>query len=116
MLTSPLGALVYGYILDKWGRKYTLLVINILSIISWSTIALSSTDNSESLFYQILFGRMIHGIVNGLSSGSAAVYSAEIAFPKLRGRLIAVTSFAIAFGILIIYMFGYFLKVIVKYF
>lgn len=111
MLTSPIGALLYGYVLDKFGRKYTLMVINILSIISWSIMALATDQNSENLFYQVFGARVIQGVVNGLSSGSAAVYSAEIAFAKLRGRLIAVTSFAIAGGILIMYMLGYLFKV-----
>lgn len=111
MLTSPVGALLYSYILDKFGRKYTLMVINALSIVSWTTMALASVENSESLFYQVFLARIMQGVVNGLSSGSAAVYAAEIAFPKLRGRLVSITSFAIATGILIMYMLGYFFKV-----
>lgn len=38
-----------------------------------------------------------------------AVYSAEIAHPKLRGRLTLLTSLAIAVGILMIYVLGYFI-------
>ena len=49
----------------------------------------------------------IEGITTGLSSSPAAVYSAEIATPKLRGRLTLLTSMAIAIGILMIYVLGY---------
>lgn len=35
------------------------------------------------------------------------VYSAEIATPKLRGRLTVLTSMSIACGILMIYILGY---------
>lgn len=35
------------------------------------------------------------------------VYSAEIATPKLRGRLTVLTSMSIAVGILMIYILGY---------
>jgi len=52
--------------------------------------------------------RFFLGITTGLSSSPAAVYSAEIAHPKLRGRLITFTSLAIALGILMIYTLGYF--------
>lgn len=49
----------------------------------------------------------IEGITIGLSSSPAAVYSAEIATPLLRGRLTLLTSMAIAIGILMIYILGY---------
>ena len=55
-------------------------------------------------YIYILF---IEGITIGLSSSPAAVYSAEIATPKLRGRLTLLTSMAIAIGILMIYVLGY---------
>jgi Sugar (and other) transporter len=51
----------------------------------------------------------------GLSSSPAAVYSAEIASPKLRGRLTCLTSLAIAVGILMIYTFGFFFPVTYEY-
>lgn len=41
-----------------------------------------------------------------------SVYSAEIATPKLRGRLTVLTSMAIAVGILMIYILGYIFPVI----
>jgi hypothetical protein len=51
------------------------------------------------------------GVTIGLSSSPAAVYSAEISAPKLRGRLTVLTSLAIAVGILMIYTLGYFFPV-----
>lgn len=45
-------------------------------------------------------------------SSPAAVYSAEIATPKLRGRLTVLTSLAIAVGILMIYILGYIFPVL----
>jgi H+/Cl- antiporter ClcA len=47
------------------------------------------------------------GVNTGLSSSPAAIYSAEIATPKLRGRLTCLTSLSIALGVLIIYILGY---------
>lgn len=53
----------------------------------------------------------ILGVTIGLSSSPAAVYCAEIAVPKLRGRLTVLTSLAIAVGILMIYTLGFFFPV-----
>lgn len=108
MLMSPIGALLCSYFLDRIGRKYTLICINIISIISWGIMGFSNRENSETMFYQLLASRIIIGIVSGLSSAPAAVYAAEIAHPTLRGRLILLTSFAIATGILIVYCLGVF--------
>jgi MFS family permease len=47
------------------------------------------------------------GVTIGLSSSPAAVYSAEIATPELRGRMTVLTSMAIAVGILMIYTLGF---------
>lgn len=110
MMACPLGALLSGYILDKFGRKYTLVFINITAIISWGILATASKTDPTLLYYQLLIGRFIIGITTGLSSSPAAVYSAEIASPKLRGRLMLLTSMAIAMGILLIYSLGYFIS------
>lgn len=53
------------------------------------------------------------GIAGGLSSSPISVYSAEIAHSSIRGRLIVLTSIAIAFGVLTIYFFGFLIQVCV---
>lgn len=58
-----------------------------------------------SSFFSYLFS--FAGVTIGLASSPAAVYSAEIAEPKLRGRLTVLTSMAIAVGILMIYILGF---------
>uniref|UniRef100_A0A182VMP5 Major facilitator superfamily (MFS) profile domain-containing protein n=1 Tax=Anopheles merus TaxID=30066 RepID=A0A182VMP5_ANOME len=103
----PLGGLVSGYLLDRIGRKKTLMLINVLSIVSWALIAVCSTTNFDLMYTQILVARVIIGIVIGLVSAPASIYSAEIATPKMRGRLTVLTSLSIAVGILLIYSMGY---------
>lgn len=85
------------------------MLINVLSIVSWSLIAICSVTNFDVMYTQILIARVIIGIVIGLVSAPASIYSAEIATPKLRGRLTVLTSLSIAVGILLIYSLGYFL-------
>lgn len=108
-LACPLGGLLCGYILDKVGRKKTLIIINLFSITSWGILALANQDNVEIMYIQLLMSRFLIGITTGLSSSPAAVYSAEIAQPNLRGRLTILTTLAVGLGILIIYVLGYFI-------
>ncbi|CAG9803435.1 unnamed protein product [Chironomus riparius] len=106
-LICPLGGILSATILDQIGRRFTLVLINILAIISWGLMYFSSQTDFDQMFWQILLGRFLIGVTIGLSSSPAAVYSAEIATPKLRGRLTTFTSLAIAVGILMIYTLGF---------
>uniref|UniRef100_A0A182ISD0 Major facilitator superfamily (MFS) profile domain-containing protein n=1 Tax=Anopheles atroparvus TaxID=41427 RepID=A0A182ISD0_ANOAO len=106
-IACPLGGLISGYLLDRIGRKKTLMLINVLSIVSWTLIAVCSKTNFDLMYTQILIARVIIGIVIGLVSAPASIYSAEIATPKMRGRLTVLTSLMIAVGILLIYSMGY---------
>ncbi|KXJ79556.1 hypothetical protein RP20_CCG000432 [Aedes albopictus] len=108
-IACPFGGLISGYLLDRIGRKWTLVQINVLSIVSWALIAVSSSTNFELMYTQILIARVVIGLVIGLVSAPASIYSAEIATPSMRGRLTVFTSLAIALGILMIYTFGYFI-------
>lgn len=84
-------------------------------IIGWYThIFIFCGRTHQCLVILMLFICVLHiiflfieGITTGLSSSPAAVYAAEIATPKLRGRLTLLTSMAIAIGILMIYVLGY---------
>lgn len=93
--------------LDAYGRKNTLYIINVVSIVSWTLMATASTLDKDAMFVQILVSRLLIGITTGLASSPSCVYSAEIAHPRLRGRLSVLTSQAIAFGILLIYALGF---------
>lgn len=106
-IACPLGGLISGYLLDRIGRKKTLMLINVLSIVSWTLISVCSMTNFDLMYTQILIARVIIGIVIGLVSAPAAIYSAEIATPRMRGRLTVLTSLMIAVGILLIYSMGY---------
>lgn len=51
------------------------------------------------------------GVAVGMSSSPAAVYAAEIAHPKLRGRLTLLSALCTALGMLFIYLLGYLIPV-----
>ncbi|XP_031848104.2 trehalose transporter 1-like protein isoform X2 [Nomia melanderi] len=102
-LGIPLGCMLSSYTMRR-GRKLSLLITSVLSILGWLIIYFSRT------YEQILVGRIISGIATGSASVPATVYSAEVASPAWRSTMVTWTSVAIAIGILIVYIFGYLFK------
>lgn len=60
-ITCPLGGLLAGYILDKVGRKRCVILINVLSIVAWSLQAWTDKIDTQTMYYQLLLGRLIIG-------------------------------------------------------
>ncbi|KAI8036238.1 solute carrier family 2, facilitated glucose transporter member 6 [Drosophila gunungcola] len=106
-LSAPLGGLLSGFLLDRIGRKKSLIVLNVLTILAWILLATPSQSNSEAFFWQLIVSRFILGIGMGLASAPPGVYAAEISVPKTRGSLILGTSISVAGGITILYGIGY---------
>lgn len=53
-------------ILDRIGRKFTFIVINVLSIISWSIMAFASKSSPEDMFWELMLSRVLIGVVTGM--------------------------------------------------
>lgn len=112
----PFGGLLTGYLLDKIGRKMTLILVNIISVIAWGIMTFSSESNKEIMYIQLMISRVIIGLAIGMSSSPASVYSAEICHPDLRGRLTLLTALCTGIGMLFVYLLGYFIPVTIFYF
>lgn len=110
-IACPLGGVLSACILDRFGRKRTLILINFISIVSWAIIAFASDKDFTLMYTQLLVARFLIGINIGLTSAPPSIYSAEISYPSIRGRLTLGTSFMIALGIMLIYLLGYFFPV-----
>lgn len=93
-----LGAATIQYPTNKYGRKPTLIMIAALYLIS----ALGSAFPWN--WSSFLFFRFIGGIGVGGASVVSPLYTAEIAPPKRRGFLVALTQFNIVLGILVAYI------------
>ncbi|KAH8283698.1 hypothetical protein KR018_012543 [Drosophila ironensis] len=106
-LSAPLGGLLSGFLLDKIGRKRSLIVLNVLSIVAWILLATPSQSDSIAFFWQLIASRFLLGIGMGLASAPPGVYAAEISVPRTRGSLILGTSISVAGGITILYGIGY---------
>lgn len=111
-ITSPIGGPLSGFFTDRIGRKNTLILISIVSIISWMTIGFSSKVDAQTCFLQLMIGRALIGIGIGMTTAPIVMYVSEVCHPKLRGRLTLFSSpFFTATGLLSIYFFGYLIPV-----
>jgi MFS transporter, SP family, xylose:H+ symportor len=98
LLGTIFGALIAGKPVDKFGRKKVLFAIGILYFIG----AVGSGGVSNLALFQIF--RFLGGIGVGVASVVAPIYTAEIAPPALRGRLVGLVQFNIVLGILLAYL------------
>ncbi|PWE00599.1 sugar porter family MFS transporter [Marinilabilia rubra] len=103
MLGCLIGSWFAGGFSDKYGRKKALIVAAILFIVSALGCALSQ---STIVF---ITSRIISGLAVGAVSVLCPTYISEIAPADKRGTLVSMQQFAIVTGILLAYVFDYFL-------
>lgn len=105
--TLVIGALVSslfgGWILDKYGRKLTIILNSIIFFVG--AIILASAHS----FSMFIIGRFVLGFSIALSAVADCVYISEIAPLKWRGLLVSMNEMGIAIGILISYLMNYIL-------
>lgn len=94
------GCILSGFLMEKFGRRFTQRLSNAIFTIGWSVIGLSNSYES------ICTGRVITGLCTGLFSPLCLVYIAEISDPKTRGVMLACIPLAISSGILISHVLG----------
>jgi len=97
------GALFTGSFTEKYGRKKVMVTTAILYIISAFGCAFASSSILLVAF------RLLSGLAVGATSVVVPMYISEISPAKKRGRLVSFNQFAITIGILVAYIFDYFL-------
>jgi sugar porter (SP) family MFS transporter len=95
---TVVGSLFGGWPADRFGRKFTLLGVGLFYVVGAVASALA-----QNVVIFIL-ARVIGGLGIGISTVVAPMYIAEIAPPKLRGRLGGMFQFNIVLGILIAFV------------
>ncbi|XP_014287869.1 uncharacterized protein [Halyomorpha halys] len=99
-ISTPIGCLMIGPIIDYLGRKTGILFVNVPAIIGWLCITIQPS------LIQLYIGRLLTGIACGLSSVPSTVYMAESSTAAQRGYLMTGTSIAISLGVAIVYILG----------
>lgn len=70
-VSTPIGCILSGYLMDLIGRKRTLIMTEIPLIIGWLLISTSSTVE------MIYVGRLLVGLGSGMVGAPARVYTGE---------------------------------------
>ena len=97
------GALAGGYLTKRISRKYTLILAAALFTISAWGSGIANSLNELAIY------RIIGGLAVGMASLAAPMYIAEIAPPRLRGRLVSYYLLAVVLGFFIVFLATYFI-------
>jgi len=76
-LGSPAGCLLMSPMLDGLGRRRTMLLVNVPSLLGWLLIATAS-HTQPWILYQVYAGRLLTGLAVGLVSAPIVVYVGEV--------------------------------------
>lgn len=95
------GAMMAGYLSDRFGRKKVLIITAVLFFVSSLGAAIP-----ESLT-QFVLARFIGGLGIGAASMLSPLYISEIAPAKIRGQLVSLYQLAIVLGINLIYFVNF---------
>lgn len=93
-----LGAAVGGWMNDRFGRKFSIIIADILFFIG--SVILASAPNPAVL----LVGRVFVGLGVGMASMASPLYISEASPTKVRGALVALNSFLITGGQFLSYL------------
>ncbi|MEE6485101.1 hypothetical protein FKM82_014173 [Ascaphus truei] len=97
------GSLMVGPLVNKIGRKGTLLLNNIFSIVP---ATLMGTSVLAKTFEVIIASRLVIGICAGLSSNVVPMYLGEMSPKNMRGGIGVMPQLMITIGILMAQIFG----------
>jgi SP family sugar:H+ symporter-like MFS transporter len=103
LLGCAVGAFVAGTLADILGRRGLLIIASLFFIISaWGSGIASSSG-------EFIFFRILGGLAVGAASIMAPAYIAEIAPPRMRGRLATIQQIAIIVGLFCAFISNYLL-------
>ena len=101
LLGAVVGALAGGTVVDRLGRRRTLLVVS--AVFTLAALGSAAAVGAGTL----VAARVVLGLAIGTSSLVVPTYIAEIAPPNLRGRLVSTNQLMITLGIFASYLVGY---------
>jgi sugar porter (SP) family MFS transporter len=101
LLGAIVGSIGGGPVVDRIGRKITLVLVS--TVFTVGALVSAVSINAEML----IGARVLLGLAIGASSLVVPTYIAEIAPPALRGRLVSMNQLMITIGIFVSYLVGY---------
>ncbi|XP_048361395.1 solute carrier family 2, facilitated glucose transporter member 12, partial [Sphaerodactylus townsendi] len=101
LIGALLASLTGGFLIDKYGRRITIMMASCLLILGSLALIFS---NSYGL---LIIGRLVIGVSISFSSIATCVYIAEIAPPYRRGLLVSLNELMIVLGVLFAYISNY---------
>ncbi|KAK2526698.1 Slc2a1 [Columba livia] len=98
-----IGSFSVGLFVNRFGRRNSMLMSNILAFLSAILMGFSKMALS---FEMLILGRFIIGLYSGLTTGFVPMYVGEVSPTALRGALGTFHQLGIVLGILIAQVFG----------
>ncbi|XP_033738281.1 solute carrier family 2, facilitated glucose transporter member 10-like [Pecten maximus] len=102
LVGAMMGSLFGGFVIDKYGRRMTIILNAGVFLVGAFILALSTS------YPLLLFGRLVIGIAVAVSATGECVYISEIAPAKKRGVLVSLNELGITLGLLLAYLINYF--------
>ncbi|KAK9506335.1 hypothetical protein O3M35_008291 [Rhynocoris fuscipes] len=106
IMAFPIGSILVGPLMDKYGRRPALMLINVISLLGWLLLAVPATPPSVA---KLISGRIITGIAGGVASVPAAVYAGECLCAQnleIRTALVSWSTVALSAGICLVFTAG----------
>eukprot|EP00550_Attheya_septentrionalis_P012590 CAMPEP_0198305088 /NCGR_PEP_ID=MMETSP1449-20131203/57730_1 /TAXON_ID=420275 /ORGANISM="Attheya septentrionalis, Strain CCMP2084" /LENGTH=573 /DNA_ID=CAMNT_0044007619 /DNA_START=39 /DNA_END=1757 /DNA_ORIENTATION=- len=102
---SIMGSLVGGYLCDRLGRRFMILMTDLLFLVGALTLALAPG------YRTVLMGRVVVGMAVSISGIADVSYLTEIApSESMRGSLISCNEACVTLGFLLAYLISYLLS------
>lgn len=99
-LCQPLGSIFSGPILDYFGRRKALVLVNIPHLIAWLLMYFAWDVPS------LLIANALLGIGTGIMEAPSVTYVGEVSEPSIRGILTTLTNSFTSTGIFIAFLLG----------
>ncbi|XP_074871199.1 solute carrier family 2, facilitated glucose transporter member 8 isoform X2 [Carettochelys insculpta] len=99
-LGAAAGGILGGYIIDKIGRKLSLMLCSVPYVFGFTII--TSAQN----IWMLYIGRILTGLASGVTSLVVPVYISEISHSKIRGALGSCVQLMVVTGIMGAYVAG----------
>ncbi|XP_044273912.1 solute carrier family 2, facilitated glucose transporter member 3-like [Varanus komodoensis] len=98
-----IGSLSVGLFVNRFGRRNSMLLVNILAIAGGLLMGFSKLARAVEM---LIIGRFIIGVFCGLCTGFVPMYISEVSPTALRGAFGTLNQLGIVVGILVAQIFG----------